>query len=477
VAFPQTISAATKYYSLQSKTYTLSAKFSGNENANGVGLTLAVFIGDNSGQYIQVGPLADQAPDSATFSPPLLTTLIPVGDSTIKIDSDGSGNGAGGAATAASQAAYLNGTGSGAFIGYANAATGRPFLVPYNGGVSGERTDQFLIRLPAILAMNPGVLLIGGCANDLLQNVALATIQANYTALWDLAKAAGVPVIQQTPLPNSNITSAMKTARRTLIQWMKLQQRTRRGLYVWDPNRYVEDPMTGLYATAPVAYSADGTHPNYAGAMALGESLATFLSKTPFFVQQSGIYTHTGDDSNLLTNGVPTGTTGAKDASVTGTVPTSWAIYRASGAGTAVASMVTRTDGPLGSKSRLVIGSGSGTSQFYFQQQIGMPAAGTFIYGEAEVNIPGDWVSPYRLYMALAFAGGTGGYAVYDLHLTGADVALTTSPNRTFKFRTPAVIVPTGPTAVQLQVYVSADSGTVELLGGAVRYASAAGPV
>jgi hypothetical protein len=67
VAFPQTISAATKYYSLQSKTYTLSAKFSGNENANGVGLTLAVFIGDNSGQYIQVGPLADQAPDSATF--------------------------------------------------------------------------------------------------------------------------------------------------------------------------------------------------------------------------------------------------------------------------------------------------------------------------------------------------------------------------------------------------------------------------
>jgi hypothetical protein len=67
VAFPQTISAATKYYSLQSKTYTLSAKFSGNENANGVGLTLAVFIGDNSGQYIQVGPLADQAPDSATY--------------------------------------------------------------------------------------------------------------------------------------------------------------------------------------------------------------------------------------------------------------------------------------------------------------------------------------------------------------------------------------------------------------------------
>jgi hypothetical protein len=52
---------------LQSKTYTLSAKFSGNENANGVGLTLAVFIGDNSGQYIQVGPLADQAPDSATY--------------------------------------------------------------------------------------------------------------------------------------------------------------------------------------------------------------------------------------------------------------------------------------------------------------------------------------------------------------------------------------------------------------------------
>jgi hypothetical protein len=76
VAFPQTISAATKYYSLQSKTYTLSAKFSGNENANGVGLTLAVFIGDNSGQYIQVGPLADQAPDSATYRS--VQDLIPV---------------------------------------------------------------------------------------------------------------------------------------------------------------------------------------------------------------------------------------------------------------------------------------------------------------------------------------------------------------------------------------------------------------
>jgi hypothetical protein len=72
VAFPQTISAATKYYSLQSKTYTLSAKFSGTENANGVGLTLAVFIGDNSGQYIQVGPLADQAPDSATYAQAVL---------------------------------------------------------------------------------------------------------------------------------------------------------------------------------------------------------------------------------------------------------------------------------------------------------------------------------------------------------------------------------------------------------------------
>ena len=71
-SFPQTVTAATTFYALQSRTFTLSAKFSGAENANGNGGTLPVFIGDNSGQYVTVQPsptTADTTADASVYAP------------------------------------------------------------------------------------------------------------------------------------------------------------------------------------------------------------------------------------------------------------------------------------------------------------------------------------------------------------------------------------------------------------------------
>jgi hypothetical protein len=317
------------------------------------------------------------------------------------------------------------------------------------------------------------VILVGPPTNDLLQSKTLASIQTNIAAILDAC--AGTPVVLMTALPNDNYTAGQKTVRRQYNVWLQdTIARTRRDVMVFDANRYIEDITTGGWVSG---YASDGTHPNYAGAVRIGEALANFLQNTPIFVQQPPLWTHTGDDSNLLSNGIPTGSGGTASGGVTGTCATSWTAFRSSGAGTAVASVVARTDGVQGNAQRLVIASGAGTSQFTIQQQISLPTVGRIIYGEAEVKIPGDWVSPYRLQLVMAFAGGTGGFSVWDLRTTGADVALGYAINRTLRLRTPAVAVPSGPTAVQLQIWCGADSGTLDLLGAAIRDAGQAGPV
>jgi lysophospholipase L1-like esterase len=401
--------------------------------------------------------------------PPFLTTLIPIGDSVIAHDSeDNSSN-------------YALGTYATGFIAYANAALQRPFLVPYNAGVSGTRTDQWISggQVAAALALKPGMVLIGPPTNDLLQGVSLATIQANIAAIVASCAAAApqIPVILMAALPNSNYTSGEQTVRRQYNVWLRdTIWRSTKNLYFFDPNRWVEDPTTGQWASG---MSSDGTHPNVAGGVMIGEALATWFAGTPLYSPPPTLWTHTGDDQNLLSNGIPTGSGGTAGTGTTGTVATSWTTTRLSGAGTATASVVARSDLLQGKAQRLVIASGAGTSVFYYQQQISLPTVGKYVYGEAEVKPGGDWVSPNRLYMAMAFAGGTGGFTVWDLRQVTADAAFPINPSRTYKFRTPAVQVPTGPTALQLQVFISADSGTCDLLGGAVRYANviSTGPV
>ena len=140
--------------------------------------------------------------------------------------------------------------------------------------------------------------------------------------------------------------------------------------------------------------------------------------------------------------------------------------------------MVARTDGVQGSVSRAVITAGN-TGLYYFQQQIAPPAAGTIIYGEIEANLPGDWTTPKRLYASLeVYNGGTLLADAYSLRQVTADVAIPKNIARQgMKFRMPAVAVPSGATAVQLKLFFQADSGTIDLTGGAIRTASAVGPI
>lgn len=161
----------------------------------------------------------------------------------------------------------------------ATATAGRTVSVLTELAVGGERTDQLLARIPNALTYHPTWIsaLIG--SNDVGQDVAVATITANLTSIYDQVTDAGVGLVIYTLPPRGDGTGTQAQALKDVNAWLRTNHTT------W-PDALFVDWSDALSENAneadPIdAYFDDLVHPNATGRTVMAGVLAPVLETAP----------------------------------------------------------------------------------------------------------------------------------------------------------------------------------------------------
>lgn len=137
-----------------------------------------------------------------------------------------------------------------------------------NRGISGQTTDQMLVRFQSdVIALRPRIVHIIAGTNDIGGNTGptrLAWVEANITAMVDLAKLHGIRVVLGTVPPAAHFgwrpeikpIPAITAYNRWLSDFAK-----RGNIVLVDYYRTLDDGKGGISATL----SGDGVHPNAEG--------------------------------------------------------------------------------------------------------------------------------------------------------------------------------------------------------------------
>lgn len=155
-----------------------------------------------------------------------------------------------------------------------------------NRGISGQITSQMLARfLPDVAALKPsGVVLLAG-TNDLARGVELPVIQANLTAICDLADHYKIKVLLATILPVSDYhmksNPAFERSRmrppatiRTLNEWIQSFARQRNYVVV---DYYT--PLLDGRAQLAEDLADDGLHPNAKGYRVMAPAVLSAIDR------------------------------------------------------------------------------------------------------------------------------------------------------------------------------------------------------
>lgn len=174
-------------------------------------------------------------------------------------------------------------------------------------GVPGERTDQMLARVQNALARRPTYLMVLGGTNDIGQNIGILSdlqiinaIKTNLTAIYATAKAAGTIPIAATIPPNNSAGQRQRVILKANI-WIR-RYAIQNGLPLVD--FYTLLAKDGISATPAGnykdAYASDGTHPNAAGAGAMGALVANTLGTVNAYAYMPAICQDLVDTSQSI---------------------------------------------------------------------------------------------------------------------------------------------------------------------------------
>ncbi|MDL5159386.1 SGNH/GDSL hydrolase family protein [Actinomycetospora termitidis] len=188
-----------------------------------------------------------------------------------------------------------------------------------NGGVAGQRSDQMLARIDALLGSDvKGMTLLAG-TNDAQQGVSTATFMSNVAAIAARCRRAGVPLVVGTVPPrgaaaSSAIHQAVVAYNLALRAWAPGA-----GVQLAEVNAALVDPTSGAMLAA--YDSGDNTHPNTAGHRVIAEAFAAAVRRvmtpqSPLVVAKTSV--------SLVTNPLFPGnrTSWFEQPGGTGTAPT-----------------------------------------------------------------------------------------------------------------------------------------------------------
>lgn len=317
-------------------------------------------------------------------------------------------------------------------LNWANALLGQPFTMGRTFGVSGERTDQFFARMPAVLATNAGVLYYWGGINNVGavggggsyvhavtgQTVTIANVAAvvidDITKQLDMAIAAGMAVVAECVIQSETAANALQTAAIAEInQALYEMSETKAGLLLNDARADVQDPVasdtSAVFATINGAkVSSDGTHENPRGSFyhALGRTPTSGLQRTLLRLdprRRTGVVARNRNElpSNgrrqLLLNPIGQSASGGiLSNGATGTVLNGYTLRRDSPNTTLTGAVIPHPEG-IGNMQQLDATFTAGGEQVQFWQDV--LAAN---YAE------GDWLEMFADVRLLGAAGGGG---------------------------------------------------------------------
>lgn len=178
-----------------------------------------------------------------------------------------------------------------------------------NFGVSGDRSDQILARIDAVIASGARTVFTQWGANDIGQGVSETTLRETSIKIWNELRAAGIQIIDL-GLPPTNVSENVpRYVQHNIWRTLYCAKNGIRHLEVWD-----------LLATPAGAYASgmniDNVHWNTVGAEIVADAMKTFVDGN-VFTSPLLAYTDTKTDAlTYLNNAVSFANTGG--------TPTGW---------------------------------------------------------------------------------------------------------------------------------------------------------
>jgi lysophospholipase L1-like esterase len=288
-----------------------------------------------------------------------------------------------------------------------NVLMGQPFLFVHDGGVSGERTDQILLRVQTdALAYKPGWCFVLGGHNDLSQmntatpvqdgngvTITSTSIIGYLRTIYQTLGAGGCKVVAFTPtptnMPTTTWTIEKKLAWFTVRNWILEYAKSAPNFYVVDAGAaYIDN--TSFNPTDLPANTLDRIHPNQLGGYRIAALGAAALANA--ITAPAVLPLTSSDTTNLLPNGLVTGATGllgnASFATgsgagfASGAVATNATLYNFGT--TTVGSKGTRSDG-MGETQIITTTGSTASPTAMLQMNASSATAGDTVYGEVEV--------------------------------------------------------------------------------------------
>jgi len=314
-------------------------------------------------------------------------------------------------------------------------------LIPENYAVAGSTTTDMAARFDVYKANRyVGFAVLGGI-NDLATDVAIATIQANLTAMWGGAKALGMTVVAMTVMPwkgNATYWTAGRQAVTDALNTWIASEATANGYLLVDTFTLMEDPLNPDYLL-PAYDSGDGLHPSAAGKAAIASAVGSVINTLAprhllSTVSRTNILTQSNDFANVAWSRVNvTSTPGETDPDggttaslLTASATAALQIYSPLAAATST-TMVASVYTKAGTRALARFILRNNTTALNFQ-------SGTFTYATGLVSGPG-WVVATMLdgWFRLSFKATTGITAGDNLRLYTGDLGNVVTGGETWR--------------------------------------------
>jgi lysophospholipase L1-like esterase len=336
---------------------------------------------------------------------------------------------------------------------WANARTGHRLKVIYNGGVSGDCSDQMLARVAPAIASGAGTLVVRIGVNDVnnsgvgyttrntvgpnqgvavtTSNVALICFQNIQWAVQQFLQNGGQKVILFLESGAEVFGTGQIAATIDLNQRIREFAEVTRGVLLHDAWTLMHNPAASTASTLrfKTGYAAEatgsGTHESNLGAYMGGKVLANLITanyaELPFLPSDVNEITSI-TLNNLLLNPLfmtTSGGTGSGSNGVTGTIPGSWTVDRFGGGGTQTVAVSTGApaDGSPGNECVLACTFAAAGDTIRLRQDP-LPAnwaIGDIVEGVACVVIDAGATSLAGIQMDLQLNDGTTTNSITDL--------------------------------------------------------------
>lgn len=278
-----------------------------------------------------------------------------------------------------------------------------------NFGVSGDRLDQMLVRVPTIVAAKFDYCIVEGGTNDITQGTSFDSMIATWKQIVNTLIDGGVIPIVTPIIPRGDAVTSTQILKQLRYNNYVQEYALANGLIFVNWNKYLLDMTSATNAPLSGMLRSDNIHPAIPGGYWMGKALADEINlilptRETSMVHGPSDYYHATDNptGNLLyttttSRGTLAGTGGTATAStgltyVNNGLAAGWTAIRGTATSTCTQTLSKENKTISGERQVIQIAAGSdgGSDEIYnfrFSPSLSDVAAGEWIYGEATIEV------------------------------------------------------------------------------------------